>query len=399
MITWLSNSTKRRVIQEIKDILSQHPRYAGDVNNVQNKFAFEERPSRGVIVDGTSADRVILSADNFMGRLNSFCMLAPINGKPNTTVEWVRENSNELYSMNSYGTSFPSAPGAYYFRVTKLPDEAHNLPGLVTIRPLVTVSNETVIVFGITNNREAQLSHDNIFPGSVRLWLDGRRSLVPGVDYAVNYETGSIEFLKDGPLGNAVYADYRYILPVSGPFEFFKEKFDVNMLPGVVIAFGDRCQLDDEFAVVITDERTEVADVYGGKFEINFDLVAFSKDSEDREKLSDYLVMKLLERQNALGYEGIELINIAPGGENEDVFNPETDEYFYDSSISLGLRVDWSIYVPLPTVIWRAEMISRTNEEERGFLDGTIQNDLVIMDPDGRISYAVGKPLTYERMN
>jgi hypothetical protein len=398
MISWLSNSTKRRITQEIKDILYQHPRYREDVNNVQNKFAFDERPARGVIVDGTSSDRVVLSADNYMGRLSSFCMLTPVEDKPNTTVEWVRENFNELEALNQYRTSFPTAPGAYYFEVTRLPDDAHNIPGEVYIDPIMTVSGEPLITFGLTNNMEAQLTHDNICPGSLRLWLDNRRSLVPGVDYRVDDQNGSVEFLVPGPFNGTISADYRYILPRSGPHSFYREKFDVDMLPGVVIAFGDRCQLGDKFAVVVTDERTEVANVYGGKFEITFELLAFSKDSEDREKLSDYLVMKILERQNALGFEGIELTNITPGAENEDVFNPETDEYFYDATISTTFRVDWSIMIPLPVVLWRAEIMSKENELEHGYLDGTIKEDLVRMDPDGRVSYQIGKKLTYERM-
>ena len=48
---------------------------------------------------------------------------------------------------------------------------------------------------------------------------------------------------------------------------------------------------------------------------------------------------------------GMELLEIAPGGENEDIYNNETDSYYYESSLRLRLRVEWSTYIPLPIVI------------------------------------------------
>jgi hypothetical protein len=398
MISWLSNATKRRVIAELKDILYEHPRYRSDSNNVQNKFAFDERPQRGVIVNGTSGDRVKLSADNYMGRLSSYCMLSPVSGYPNTTVEWVRENFTVLEGFSVNRDIFPTPPGVYTFEVTRLPDEARNVPGLIEMRPNLTVFNEYILTFPDSGTLKGLLSRTSIYPGSVRLWINNRVALIPDVDFTVDYETSEITFLKSTPTGSVLTADYRYTLPVQGPYEFRKEEFNVSILPGVVIAFGDRCQECDKWDIVITSERTDVADVYGGKFEMQFELIAFSKDSEDREKLSDYLIMKILERQLKLGFEGIELLDVNPGGENEDVFNAETDEYFYESSISLGFRVDWSIYKPLPIVMWRAEMTSKIQEMDRGHLDGSYTYDLLTLDPTKFSMLEVGRNLTYERI-
>lgn len=398
MIAWLTNATKRRVIQEIKKILYDHPRYRADSESVQNSFSFDERPQRGVIINGTSADRVRLSADNYMGRLSSFCMLVPTKGAPCTTVEWVRENFNVLEKVSPRRDVFPSPPGVYYFEILSVPDVARNLPGQMTMKAVLTVTGEPLIVFGHTSDTEAQLSRGNIHPGSVRLWLDNRRALVPNVDYSVDHETGAIKFLKETPPGDFVHADYRYVEPVVGPIPFNSEQFDVNTIKGAVLAFGDRAQECDKFSVVVTDERTDVADVYGGKFEMNFDIIVFSKDSEDREKMSDYVVMKILERQNSLGFEGIELIDVVPSGESQEIFNETTDDYFYDGSVSLSLRVDWSIYVPLPIVVWRAETTSLESELQTGYLDGTATNDTIVVDPMDIASYSIGRELTFERM-
>jgi hypothetical protein len=83
---WLTNALKKRVIKELRKILYDHPRYRADSNNVQNKYAFEERPQRGIIVNDASADRVRLSADNYMGRITSFVMQTPVENKPGTTL-------------------------------------------------------------------------------------------------------------------------------------------------------------------------------------------------------------------------------------------------------------------------------------------------------------------------
>lgn len=396
MISWLSNATKRRIIKEIKGMLYEHPRYRADSENVQNKFAFDERPQRGVIVNGTSGDRVRLAADNYMGRLSSFCMLSPVSGFPGTTVEWVRENNNVLEGFAANRDSFPSPPGVYQFDVVRMPDEARNIPGLVTISPMLTILGEHIVTFNDYGVHTGQISRSSLYDKSVRLWLNNRIALIPDVDFSIDYQTGEIIFKRTTPNDGTITADYRYIVPVQGPYEFRKEQFDVNMLPGAVIAFGDRPQEADRFNIVVTEDRVDVANVYGGKFEMNFDLIAFSKDSEDREKLSDYLVMKILEKQNSLGLEGIELLDVSPGGENEDVFNPETDEYFYESNISVSFRVDWAIYSPLPIVVWRGEFNSKQEEEAHGHLDGSYTNDLLKVDTRSNLS--IGRQLTYERM-
>lgn len=401
MKNWLTSATKKRVIRELKKILYDHPRYRADSENVQNKFSFQERPNRGIIVNGTSADRVRLSADNYMGRHSSFVMLARTGNFPGTSVEWVIENVGVLEATSPRRDVFPSPPGVYRIKIVSLPDEAHQTPGQFTVDPILTVKNEPLVVFSSSADQDAQLSHDLIYPGSVRLWLDGRIVLIRDVDYSVDEASGHVVFLKPTPAGDSVSADYRYVVPTVGPVPFYRERSDETSIPGAVIAFGDRVQEFDQVDVVVTDERVDAMDVYGGKFEVHFDLIAFTKDSDDREKMSDYVIAKILELQNVLGFEGIELLDVSPGGESEDVYNPETDDYFYDSSISLSFRVDWEIHVPLPVVVERGEFTSAEAEQQYGHLDGSYPLDLVV--PGGPSAVAglpivIGRTLTYERI-
>lgn len=402
MQNWLTNALKKRVIQELRKILYDHPRYRADSNNVQNKFAFEERPQRGIIIDDASADRVRLSADNYMGRVSSFVMQTPVENSPGTTLEWVKENTSYLEKFSPRRDIFPSPPGVYTLEVTKLPDVGRKLPGEFTLEPILTQNNEPLIQFSANNITEAQLAREAIYPGSVRLWLDGRHLLLNGVDYIVDDSSGAITFLKPTPINSYIHADYRYITDKQGPFYFYEETAHFTAIPGAILAFGDRPQLCDKIDIVVTEDRTEVAEVFGGKFEVHFSLIVFARDPEDREKLSDYVIIKFLERQNFLGFEGLELIDISPGGESEEIYNPEIDDYYYDGSISLSMRVDWEVYAPLQVTITRAEPISKTEEQQKGFMDGSYTWDqlVAISDPSQIFGMAmvIGKDIGYERI-
>lgn len=375
----LTNPVKKRVISELRKILYDHPRYRADSLNVQNKFSFSERPSRGIIVNNTSSDRVRLSADNYIGRLSSFVMLAPVGNFPFTSLEWVRENFPLLEQFSAQRDVFPTAPGVYVIKITALPDETHSMPGSFTIDPILEVHDEPLITFFSSNDSTAQLSHNGVYPGSVRLSIDGRRPLLIDVDFSVDYSSGIITFLRQTPSSMHILADYKYINPILGPFPFNSEASDQTSIPGVVLAFGDRAQLGDQLAVVVSDRRVDTAEVYGGKFETTFELTIFSRDAEDREKMSDFVVVKMLEQQSSLCYDGIELLDISPGGETEDVYNQELDEYFYESTVSLTVRVDWESYIPLPASISRVELTSQTSEQQTGYLDGSFTLDQLQM--------------------
>lgn len=402
MKSYLTSAAKRRIIREVQQILREHPRYSADSENVQNKFSFKERPRRGVIVNSTSADRVRLAADNFVGRLTSFVMLAPWENCPGTTIEWVRENFTVLEGVSKRRDVFPSPPGVYLISVASLPDDARETPGTFYVDPILTVHKDPVLRFTHSAVQDAQLPHEDVYPDSLRLWLDGRQVLIPEVDYHADFATGHVVFLKPTPAGTALYADYRHRSPRLGPFPFHRDSFNDTAIPGAVLAFGDRPQLGDKLAVVTTDTRTETSDIYGGKFEIQFELVAFSRDAEDRERLAEYVVTKILERQGALGFEGIELLDVAPGGETEDIAIEGTDEYYYDTSISLSIRADWETYVPLPFVMHRYEFTSKDEETAHGRMDGTYPINLLRSGTSSSLNaipLVFGKDLSYERIS
>jgi hypothetical protein len=117
--------------------------------------------------------------------------------------------------------------------------------------------------------------------------------------------------------------------------------------------------------------------------------------------MSDYVVEKVLELQNVLGFEGLELLSISPGGESEEVYNAEIDEYFYQSEVSLSMRVDWETWVPIPMVIDRVDLTSEAKANQMGFLNENTPYDLLQIATElGMTTFPVkvGKKLTYERV-
>lgn len=399
MKNWLANATKKRVIAEVQQILRDHPRYREDSGNVSGSYSFDERPGRGVVVSSSSSDRVRLSADNYIGRVSSFVMLSPLENYPGTSLEWATENLALLEKVAKKRDVFPSPPGIYTVTIQTLPDEPTETPGQFVVDTLLTVTGERVITFDTSSDVNASLMRDGIHPGSVRLWLDGKRALVEGVDFTVDPATGDVTFTGTTPTGSTITADYRYSVPQTGPFYFQRDQFNVEAIPGAVIAFGDRVQAGDKMAVVVFPERQEAVDVYGGKFEVSFDLLAFTQDSEDRERLADYLTSSILSIQNRLGYEGLELVDLSPGGESEEVRNDASDDYWYDRTISMTVRVDWEVYQPLPLEMWRWEATSKSTEIDYGYLEGSAPVDLVraVTAPETvGLQIVIGKHPTYE---
>ena len=401
MMSWLTNATKRRLIGDLRQILYEHPRYRSDSQNVVNKFSFKERPQRGIVVSGTSADRVGLSASDYIGRYSSFVMLTSYQDWPGTTIEWARENFALLEQYSKRRDVFPSPPGAYLIEVQSIPDTARNVPGKFVITPYLTVNGEMLLIMSDPAGAEAQISRQPLYEGALRLWLNGRRPLLQDVDYSVDWESGRIVFMKQLPAEATVDADYRYVISKQGPFDFDFGKANVDAIPGAILAFGDRAQDCDKMVVAITDSRVDVAEVFGGKFEVHFDLTVFSRDAEDREKLSDYVIHGVMNKKLAWGFEGLELLDISPGGESEEIYNAEIDDYYYDSAVSMTLRVDWESYVSLPIQNFRIEQTSQSEEQAKGFADGSFVLDLLrvgdLTDIAG-VSTTIGNRITFPRI-
>jgi hypothetical protein len=94
---------------------------------------------------------------------------------------------------------------------------------------------------------------------------------------------------------------------------------------------------------------------YGGRWDISLDFDVVARDVYAQQEISDLTVMFLWGiARSRLSSEGIEIAQVNMGGESEEAYDENGDDYYYNASISVQLQADWSIHVPLAATIRRA---------------------------------------------
>lgn len=348
MYYYLVSALKRRLILELQGTFASHPVYRKVVPFIQNRFAFDERPQMGIVIQGSSANKVQFSPDNYVGTVVSHVMLAYVD-RPQFPLEWVREDLNAVRDNNDV---MPSPPGVYFMEILSAPTHQEE-PGYFALDPLFTVHDEAVLLFQSGVEKEAQLQQVPV-QQTLRLFLNRRTLLIEGQDFNVDYSNGSIELISNFNPNDRLTADYRYAGASIGPVPFFWNQADFKTLPGVVMAFGKRAEQGQKVAIVIYQDRVQTAQAFGGKFEANFDVQVIARDTTQMEELADLVVMYLWgQRKDALEFEGIEILDVSMGGEAEEPADETGDLFFYTASLSIQLRADWEIHVPIPLTISR----------------------------------------------
>lgn len=359
MYYYLIGAMKRRLIVELQDSFSRHPIYSKIVPFIQNRFAFDERPQYGIVVKGSSANKVQFAPDNFIGTVQSHVMLAYV-GQPKYPLEWVREDLDAVRANNDI---FPTLPGVYFLEILKAPGFAEE-DGYFVIDPLLTQVDEPLLQITTGLETTAQLQQIPVRE-TVRIWENRNFLLAEDRDYTVNYQTGEVTFAARFPKGTRITADYRYAVASAGPFPFRWNTANFTALPGVVLAFGKRAATGDKVAVVIYQDRVDTANAYGGKFEISFDFDVITRDTTQVEEIADLVVMYLWgEKKPLLEFEGIEIVDISMGGETEEPADETGDLYYYQASMSIQFRADWELHIPLPLTI--SKVTPTTPEGEAG---------------------------------
>lgn len=338
MFLHLTQATKRRFILELREFWANHPAYPDLPDNIQGKYSFKERPQYGIIVKGGQANKLQLSADNFMGTLKSYCFLAYVPNYTGLSCEWVREDAIAIQDNRGV---FPSLPGAYYCEITG-EKEFH-------VDPLYTVQAEQVMM---TSPVEGTLLHTPL-RRSLRLYeLPSSRKLVEGVDYTLN-EDGSVFTLREPlPRGLSLTADYRYPGESSGPWPLEYNTGVNKPIPGCVLAFGHRVAVGDRFAVIVTPYRQDAYLQYGGKWEQTLDITVMTRDTNAQMEIADQTAVYLWGiLRPTLSSQGVEVTDVSMGGESEEVYDENGDDYFYNSSISVTVETEWGAFVPLTVSI------------------------------------------------
>lgn len=349
----LISSMKRRLILELQDSFSRHPVYEKIVPFIQNKFAFDERPQYGIVVKGSSGNKVQVSPQNFIGTVESHVMLAYYN-EPAYMLEWVKEDTNTVRQTGG----MPIPPGIYYIECLSAPTMPGEC-GEFIIDPLLTATDEPLIQVNEGPAVAATL-HNQPVQGTLRVYLNRNIRLAEGSDYTVDYENQKVTFSTDLFPGSIITADYRYAAPSIGPIKWEWNKADWETLPGVVMAFGKRGRPGDKQAIVVYQDRVESAQAYGGRFDLSFDVDVIARDPMQMEEIADMVFMYLFcEKRSNLSFEGIELTDVSMGGESEETYDEAADLFYFNYSMTVQLQSDWEIHIPLPFTISRAAAYTR----------------------------------------
>jgi hypothetical protein len=352
---YLTRAVKSRLILELQDSFAAHPEFKKLVPYIQNKFAYEEKPQFGIVVKNTSASKIQMSADNFIGTVIAHCQKAHVENHPGVSAEWIREDTQAIRANDG---EFPSPPGIYYAEVTAVNTE--DFTADFVVNPLLDVFRE--FLFEVSDSTPsdghvATVSSAPIHEGTLYVYADDVR-LVEGTHYTVNLTTGEITFTYEAENYTRMYVNYKYPTAERGPYTVGRNSLNNTAVPGVVIAFGRQMTVGDQFAIIITPKRTIAAQEYGGKWEVSVSFDVLARDPIQLEEISDLVLMYLWgQKKDILEYSGLIIQDVAHGGEADEVYDETGQEMYYLTSMDLTIQTDWNIHVPVPFYIEGIEFV------------------------------------------
>ncbi len=352
MYFFITEQVQNKFVFELRRYWQYHPKFPDLVQHIQGKYSFRERPQYGIVLKNSSGNNTQLAADNFQGHVQSYVQLAalePEAKQPGLSIEWIRENA---VAIQRNGGFFPSPPGIYYI---ELCDE-HGNPSdkEFMVDPLLDVVDETVLyVSGV----RYQLANGAFLPGTLKLYqMPGNIELYEGVNYMANAETGEIDLLIDidRDAGEFLSADYRYPGTTTGPWKLNNRLGLTEPIPGALLGFGNRITPGDRLAVQVFERRELTAMEFGGRWDLSLDIDVIARDPNHQREILDQTAIYLWSvARSRLSTQGIEMLSINLGGETEEVYDDNADDYFYNASFSISLQTDWSLQMPLGATIRR----------------------------------------------
>lgn len=348
----MTERIQRLFIGELRKFWQYHPEYSEIVEHIQGKYSFRERPQFGLIIKNSSGNHVSLASDNYQGIVQSYVSLAHVEGYPGLSVEWIRENALAIQANNGL---FPLNPGIYFL-------DFCTADGVPTdqefyIDPILDVAAETLLK---VNDTQYQLLQGKYLQGSLRLFrMPGNIPLIEGTDFTGDPDTGSIILQEELPYPeDFLSADYRYPGETTGPWLVEKDRALVDPLPGVVLSFGRRVSKGDRLAVIVTRNRQLAALEYGGRWEFTMDIDVIARDVHAQREILDLSMMYLWAiARPRLSSMGIEIATISTGGESEEPYDDNGDDYFYTGSVSIQIQTDWSTHIPLGIILRRVDPV------------------------------------------
>lgn len=192
MYFYLTGALKRKVIRELK-MCFRHmfPAHKDILEYINHKYAFRNRPQKGIVVTNASANPRRLSSDNFVGTIMSHVMLSQVDHHPGLSLEWVKE---DLRRIDHNDGMFPSLPGIYYIEVLSdetiqeqmsdaeyqdLLDAEGEHGYYFYVDPLLKSSREALLEITTGNETSAVVMNAPVLPNTIRVFAN-REELISG---------------------------------------------------------------------------------------------------------------------------------------------------------------------------------------------------------------------------
>ncbi len=244
----------------------------------------------------------------------------------------------------TYDYSKLTPPGRYYFEITA--------PNTYVINPFYVIKKETVIARTTGSEMTANLLHGNLYGDFDTLYTkkynySENNYLVKGTDYSITVG-GDITFLQTLQVGTTLYADYRWVGDVMGPYTIPNEfHYDSTVLPGVILSFGNQFDVGSKMVVIVYPQREIAASVRSGHFKMSFDIEVFMRDPVQLPDITDHIIQWLwAKRRQQLICEGITIEEIDPVGESEEPYDTNTGDLYYKNGINMQIMTEWKEFTP-----------------------------------------------------
>jgi hypothetical protein len=374
MIFLVTNAIKKKFVLIFQEILKQHPIFEDKVA-VLTRFPEVERPKYVVLVRSSSVNAQKLAFDNFVTTSQGYCALANLKGVSGNSIEWVKDDVKNLDKL--------SPPGFYIVKITSHAENSNEFQ--FEIDPYLIVYDEVLNIEFMKNTTGAFLKNTPVNPQSEMIYSKKNNfEFKPNLDYTIDYSTGEILFKEDVKQFEPIIAEYQIISETQGPFTTEYYCYDNKAIPGVIIAFGDRLKVGDEQVVFVDKYKRDVAQVYGGRWALELSVNVVSQDSDQSERLTDYLITSLWsEYQTRLTNEGIAITNFSIS-ESEEPEIDLVDEYSFTAGITFTVEADWEVHSPLITTLRRVS-IAYGQESFKNDLDYVTQENYETRQYDKRM--------------
>lgn len=355
MYFFLTKQINRVFIEELRRYWSYHPKFGQNspnsiLDHIEGKYSMRQRPQVGIVLKNSSGNQVQLAADNFQGHVQSYVFLAHVENYPNLSIEWVRE---DYVAIQNNGGRFPTAPGIYYLDFCTASGEP--TAEEFHVDALIDVIDETLLQ---VNSTQYQLQSGRFIPDTLKLYrMPGTLELYEGPNYTADPNTGEVTLVDALAPDEFLSADYRFPGETTGPWRVYPNRALREPIPGVVLAFGTRITPGDRLAVVVSRTRDIAALEYGGRWDLSLDIDVIARDVDTQREILDQSAFYLWAiARSRLSSRGIEVTAVNMGGETEEVYDENADDYFYNASFSLQIQTDWSVHVPLGIVLRNLEL-------------------------------------------